>query len=264
MPAAPAPENVRLYPFHLVFKDNAAFFPFVMDGAALKAGGVISSRAAGTTVKEEIPQARDRFCQERGLDPRLVFSCTQVHGQDLFVVDRRVPNSAPEKDGIITRDSRVLLSVTVADCLPVFLHDWGRGFFALVHSGWKGTGISGKALGLMREWGSRAEEVAAILGPCIKSCCYRVPEERARDFEARFGGDEGAYPLGPVTRQDSGGWYLDLQAANARILANAGVRHIAVCQDCTATDPRLGSFRREGEAYTRMFALCPVFSGAER
>ena len=53
---------------------------------------------------------------------------------------------------------------------------------------------------------------------------------------------------------------LDLQAANARLLANAGVRNIAYCGDCTGTDRRLGSFRREGPAaYTRMLAVMGYF-----
>jgi copper oxidase (laccase) domain-containing protein len=94
-----------------------------------------------------------------------------------------------------------------------------------------------------------------------------VDRERAQAFEAEFGGAGGVYPLGPVAGQnqefrdgpaDTPGepqFFIDLQAANARLLANAGVRNIAVCRDCTFTDERLGSFRREGAAYTRMAAV---------
>jgi copper oxidase (laccase) domain-containing protein len=144
----------------------------------------------------------------------------------------------------------------------VYLFDTESGAFGLLHSGWKGTGIALKALTLMRErWNTRAEAVTAILGPCIGSCCYRVDEERARAFEDEFGGPGGAYPLGPVVirrpRAHSGPAepFLDLQAANARLLAGAGVRNLAVCRDCTVTEKRLGSFRREGKDYTRMAAL---------
>jgi copper oxidase (laccase) domain-containing protein len=153
----------------------------------------------------------------------------------------------------------------------VFLHDTEGGAFGLVHSGWKGTGIVLRALRLMGErWKVRPEAVAAILGPCLRSCCYRVGEERARAFEAEFGGDG---PLGPVTREapipgePGRAFFLDLQAANARLLAAEGVRNIAVCGDCTFTDERLGSFRREGvrdnpgdpSLYTRMAVLVGRF-----
>jgi copper oxidase (laccase) domain-containing protein len=93
-----------------------------------------------------------------------------------------------------------------------------------------------------------------------------VDEERAALFEAEFGGTAGEYPLGPVVKRaysrparDGGKPALDLQAANARLLANAGVRNIAYCEDCTFTDQRLGSFRREGPGYTRMLAVMGYF-----
>jgi copper oxidase (laccase) domain-containing protein len=38
------------------------------------------------------------------------------------------------------------------------------------------------------------------------------------------------------------------------------VKHIAVCENCTFTDERLGSYRREGpDAYTRMIAAAGLF-----
>ncbi|MDR2494135.1 MAG: polyphenol oxidase family protein [Spirochaetaceae bacterium] len=253
MPAPP----YTVYPFRLSFTGNAAYFPFIMDNAPLPAFAALSCRDAGTTEKADVPGARAQFCRSLGLDPSRVFSCVQVHGQEVRVAERNVPEA--EGDGIVTDDPAAILSVTVADCLPVFLHDPKRGVFALVHSGWRGTGISLRALARMREiWHTRPEETAAILGPCVRECCYEVPEGRARDFAARFGGEGGAYPLGPVAREEAGLWSMDLQAANARLLVHAGIRNIAVCEDCTACDQRLGSFRREGERYTRMFALCPV------
>jgi copper oxidase (laccase) domain-containing protein len=57
-------------------------------------------------------------------------------------------------------------------------------------------------------------------------------------------------PLGAAVTQkkidDREKNFVSLQAANAALLAGAGVRNIAYCSDCTFTDERLGSFRREG------------------
>jgi YfiH family protein len=163
-----------------------------------------------------------------------------------------------EGDGMVSFSPDAILAVTVADCLPVFLLDIQNGFLAVLHSGWKGTGIVLNALKILQEAGSSPLAIAAVLGPCIQSCCYRVDEERAKQFDAEFGGTiEG--PLGPVTRCDKTGWYIGLQAANARLLTAAGVRHIAYCTDCTFTNTQLGSFRREGHLgltpFTRMLAL---------
>jgi YfiH family protein len=261
----------HIYPFHLVFQEETtAWFPFIMDGEALQPQGkngsiacAISSRSAGT-MSFKVQAAtlhRHRWYTSLGVDPGQVFACTQVHSREVLALEPESPHEGPHADGMISRDPRSYLVVTVADCLPIYLYDTESCGFGLVHSGWKGTGIVLKALKLMEaSWHTRPEAVAAVLGPCIGSCCYQVDEVRARSFEQEFGGPDGAYPLGPVVK----GSALDLQAANARLLVSAGVRHIALCQDCTFTDERLGSFRREGPSYTAMAALVGVLHPQER
>jgi YfiH family protein len=263
--------------FRLDFSSSpdCARFPFVFDGKAVSGvSGLVSSRFAGNMGYSEGVNSPGRlaFFRSLGLDAARVYACTQVHSRDVREVGRNTPNTGPRADGLISRDRKIVLSVTVADCLPVFLYDCGcgggspagNGGLALVHSGWKGTGIALNALRLMAErWHTRPEEVAAILGPCIRRCCYRVDEERERLFAAEFGGAglAGEFPLGPVVSRVDGEIFLDLQAANAHLLVQAGVRNIAVCEDCTFTDQRLGSFRREGaDDYTKMTALAGFFN----
>jgi copper oxidase (laccase) domain-containing protein len=92
-----------------------------------------------------------------------------------------------------------------------------------------------------------------------------VDEARAVAFEAEFGAGNSnpvsadTHPLGPVVKRNEGKPALDLQAANAHLLAQAGARNISYCEDCTFTDQRLGSFRREGSTYTRMLAVMGYF-----
>ena len=200
---------------------------------------------------------REAFFRAQGVPPERVYSLTQTHSCNVCVIDGiPSPSRLRVGDGMVSLSPEAFLSVTVADCLPVFLLDTERGFFAVLHSGWKGTGIAAEALALMREAGCRPEAAAAVLGPCIQACCYSVDEERARAFEAEFGAaPETPYLLEPVSQYRDGGAFLDLQAANIRLLAGAGVRHIACCTNCTFTDERLGSYRREGPAYTRMIAM---------
>ncbi|MDR3200909.1 MAG: polyphenol oxidase family protein, partial [Spirochaetales bacterium] len=91
-------------------------------------------------------------------------------------------------DGLVTNDQETLIGVTVADCMPVFLWDRASGARAVLHSGWKGTGIVREALRLMRNcYGSEAANIYAILGPGIRACCYAVPQERAESFALEFG-----------------------------------------------------------------------------
>jgi YfiH family protein len=267
--------NVSVYPFTLEFDGGAASFPFIFDGSPADGlSCVLSARSAGNMSFLPCPDAsfrpnpaREAFFRSRGIDPERVYSLFQVHSRDVYAVgdppaaglpsgpqDCRAPAAfARQGDGMVSFCRDVFLALTVADCLPVFLFDTENFFFAALHSGWRGTGIVLRALSVMAEAGTKPEAVAAVLGPCIQGCCYRVDEGRARNFEKEFG---GSGPLGDVVLRKNDGPYISLQAANARLLAGAGVRHIAVCENCTCTDERLGSFRREGpDAYTRMAAL---------
>ena len=217
---------------------------------------------------------REAFFRAQGIPAEKVYSLFQVHSRDVFTLGNPNPAVFPslplpeafarEGDGMVCFSGNAYCAVTVADCLPVFLLDTENGFFAIVHSGWKGTGIVVNALDIMRQAGSRLPAIAAVLGPCIQDCCYKVDEERAKNFEAEFGpsmlknykSGSDIFSLGDVSRHDHSGWYIGLQVANARLLAASGVQHIAYCTDCTFTDTRLGSFRREGpETYTRMIAM---------
>jgi YfiH family protein len=273
-------DSVSVYPFTLEFDGAAARFPFIFDGSpAAGLSCALSARSAGNMSFLPCPEAsfrpnpaREAFFRSQGIDPERVYSLFQIHSRDVYTLGdppsagspRSGPRAIPppaafarQGDGIVSFCRGVFLALTVADCLPVFLFDTENFFFAALHSGWRGTGIALRALSIMADAGTRPEAVAAVLGPCIRSCCYRVDEGRARDFEQEFG---GSGPLGDVVLRKSDGPYINLQAANARLLARAGVRHLAVCENCTRTDNRLGSFRREGPAaYTRMAALVGPF-----
>jgi hypothetical protein len=154
-----------------------------------------------------------------------------------------------EADGMITDGPDTVLSVTVADCLPIFLLDTASGAFGLVHSGWKGTGIVLEALRAMRaRYGTLPRNVTATIGPGIGACCYRVAEERAAFFAGQFG-------TATVVRHQDGRPSLDLREANIALLRTAGVEELTVVNDCTSCTEALGSYRRQGpESYTLMLA----------
>jgi YfiH family protein len=190
------------------------------------------------------------YLRSLGIRPdRPVYSCRQVHSQRVAVVtDQDAETLAHlEADGLITNRRGAVLAITVADCLPIYLVDREHRAFALLHSGWRGTGIVVQALRRMEEqYGSRPSRIETSIGPGIGSCCYRVEEERYREFRERFG--EGS------VRKREGAFFLDLAAANIGLLSESGVKRIQVCRNCTACTPQLSSYRREGAAFAHMLA----------
>jgi hypothetical protein len=194
---------------------------------------------------------RSKLLARQGIRRERLYGLRQVHSRRVQLIDEQTVEDAAalEADGLLTTRPDVVLSVTVADCLPIFLADNRTGAFGIVHSGWKGTGIVREALALMASrFGSRPAEVTAVIGPGIGACCYGVPEERAALFAVEYGPDT-------ILRGERGPPRLDLRAANIRLLRDAGVEEIRVVTDCTSCSEKLGSFRRQGPMdYTLMLA----------
>ena len=83
----------------------------------------------------------------------------------------------PGVDGLITGEPGVVLAIYVADCGAIWLADRKTGAIGLLHSGKKGTAtnIFQVALDRMAEhFGTRPEDVTAVLGPCIRPPDYDV------------------------------------------------------------------------------------------
>lgn len=126
-------------------------------------------------------------------------------------------------DGHATTDAGILLTVTVADCVPVSVVDPRRRAVALVHAGWRGiaAGILERGVAVLAERaGSRPADVHIHLGPAICGRCYEVGPEvfPAVGLEA---------PRSPSP--------LDLRAVLALRAVAAGVpeRQITLSAHCT-------------------------------
>ncbi len=200
---------------------------------------------------------RERLFAVLGVGSERVRCVRQVHSRRVVRIDGSEPLDGPfvEADGMVSDRRELLLTITVADCLPIFLADRRAGAFAIVHSGWKGTGIVVEAIRMMAgAYGARAADLTVTIGPGIGPCCYTVPVERYEGFRCRFG--DRAVRCGA-----DGSFRLDLRAANASLLEREGVEDVTIVSDCTSCNPLLGSFRREGAtAFTRMLA----FVGGQR
>ncbi len=160
-------------------------------------------------------------------------------------------------DGIITTNRDLVPTVTVADCMPLYLYDPVTGVFGIVHSGWKGTGIIVDAMQLaVRNYGARISDFCVVLGPHIRDCCYIVNKERADWFSQNFTPD-CVRPLEPgveVSWNTGGGplYRLSLEKANLAAIKKAGVPDENIwihpaCTCCTKVHGEniYGSNRRE-------------------
>ncbi|MFP4363165.1 MAG: polyphenol oxidase family protein [Spirochaetia bacterium] len=213
---------------------------------------LLSLKEAGDMKFIDQWENREKFFSSQGIDPMQVKALNQVHSKTVFVVNSGTQTEQYYGDGLVSNDNTVVLSVTVADCLPGFLWDMHTGALGIVHSGWKGTGIIADAVRQMkREYGSQARHIKAIIGPCIRETCYEVDKQRAESFANEFGKDSVC--------KTEGKYYLNLLHANRSLLEKQKVEDIVIIENCTHCSPQMGSFRRESNGYSRMTALLGYF-----
>ena len=248
--------------------------------------GIVSLRSAGDMRQ---PGALRDLLGQTGIAPRRLRRVSQVHSRHVVAAAacrrlappavRRpaVPGTAwapAPADGLIAGPraaaAGVTLMVTAADCVPILIATPG-GAYALLHSGWRGTGIAETAVRcLQQRFGVSPGALSVVLGPAIGACCYQVDAARYRLFRDRYGAaavrrDHGAQEPPPAAARaridrepapsaghppprgrNRTGRYLDLHAANAILLRRLGVRDIRAVGDCTSCSRRLHSARRDG------------------
>lgn len=202
----------------------------------------------------------------------LVF-CDQAHGREVRVVtaaDRgrgttRRADAVAATDALVTADPGVVLTVMVADCVPIVLHDPVARVLACVHAGWRGTvaRVCEAAVDAMRGLGSRPADILAGIGPAVAPDSYQVGAEVAEAAGNCFGSRAGA-----VIRPDgTGRWLFDLWQANRVLLSDAGLRDENMHTAAVATGPAGGGLffsDREARPCGRFAAIARLLPQPDR
>lgn len=158
-----------------------------------------------------------------------------------------------QADALITELPRVVLTVRVADCVPLLLASADGRVVAAVHAGWRGVinNIAGRALRAFGEMGVRPRDVIAAIGPCISQRHFAVGLEVASFFDLahlskavdRSGSQGGGIAEG-------GKPHVDLRRALQLQLEEAGVKGEHIDMPQTAAGEDLCTFARADEFYS--------------
>ena len=265
-------------------------YPWLWHGFSSRPGGVSDiygpgSLNLGWTAHDDrrnVVENRARFVKAVAGRRVQMMTLRQTHTGIVRIVEAGdSPLQTPEGkavlrgDAVMTDVPGLLLGVQVADCVPVLVADPRRKAVAAFHAGWRGTlkRIVERGIGRMRlRYGSRPEDLIAVIGPSIGSCCYSVGEEVEHAFESQFTySDElfrevydsdpvrAKYPMLFLTARAPGHSnigpqiHLDLWEANRRQLLDAGLREtnvavIGECTACTRVNGSLKYFSHRGES----------------
>lgn len=175
----------------------------------------------------------------------------QVHGTEVRTVGQAGGWLQVEGvDGWVSVTPGVLLTVTVADCIPVYLTVPGRGV-ALLHAGWRGTagGILSRGVqALLAATNADSTDIVMHCGVGICGPCYEVGSEVVTGC--------GLPANGP------GPWHLDLRQALAGQAATLGIDRVTVSPRCSAHErPSFYSHRASRGVDGRMVAYLGMPEG---
>ncbi len=219
----------------------------ILEQAGLSVAAMSGVSDGDCASRPEAEASRNAFLAKCRIDPARLARARQVHGTAIHVVDedylRAFPENAPAtwpaSDGLITNIPGIALGVSVADCVPLWIFDPARSALGVFHAGREGTVSAIASIGvkaLTDQYGSRSEDLLAVIGPSAGPCCYEVSEEMARDLAS----------LGfPVF-----GRKLDLWESNRQQLEEAGVPtgQIFITRQCTLCGDGFHSYRKSGSA----------------
>lgn len=181
----------------------------------------------------------------------------QVHGNKIvYLADNKI-RMISRCDGLITDNTDLKISVSTADCMPVLFYEKTRNLIAAVHVGWRGLlkGILPAAVNNIKKMEGKPDQITAVIGPHIRSCCYEVGKDVIYLFRNKY-----KIPQPGVKRH--GSWYLDLEKIAAFQLVKAGLNNmnIEILTECTFCNLRFFSFRRDGGNTGRMISMIELDS----
>jgi YfiH family protein len=183
----------------------------------------------------------------------------QVHGSGVATVkSARGFDNSEKADALMTADPDAILSIRVADCVPILLATADGAHVAAVHAGWRGVvaGVIHQTITAMKTYSPSS--LLAAIGPCISQKAFEVGPEVAAEFTRLF--DDKAPILWPAN-DSLAKPHIDLRQAVKLQLMAAGLLEdqIDTTDRCTFKDSdEFFSHRRENGITGRMAAIIGI------
>lgn len=196
---------------------------------------------------EHVSRCREWLCHELGIEKQNLWLPRQTHTARVTCVDNHLLSLSPQEqvqaidqcDALITNLPQHCIGVSTADCVPILLYDTQNHAIAAIHAGWRGTvqHIVCHTLKTMQQlYGTNTAHIKAVLGPSISANAFEVGNKVVDAFaEAGFPNSIVSHPTKGSATQNNQKAHIDLWAANAWLLEEAGVQlhHILISGLCS-------------------------------
>ncbi len=172
------------------------------------------------------------------IDPKKTVSAAQSHSNRVAVVNRdTLTQSVVNVDALVCAQANIFLSITVADCLPIYFFDPHQNKIALSHSGWRGS-VKNIVFETVKAMQSNPKNLLVAVGPGIGACHFEIKSGVLEKFNA--------YPASVISNNRK--TFVDLRKIISEQLKILGTpkENIEVSKECTYCLPdRYFSYRRD-------------------
>jgi hypothetical protein len=211
--------STNIFSIFTGFPDLLVAFSYKNDG---------SMRFVDSLVDQEILKNRKKFLKRYGVTPGAVVSAELVHGNNVRLVSRMEAGKLiPKTDALVTNENNLYLSITVADCLPIFVYDPKQMAIALIHAGWRSlaANIIKKTVEILKAKGCLPKDLSIGIGPGIGICHFEVKDDVLLKFKR----------YGEAVENRDGKKFLDLKkiAQQQFVLEGAKIRNVEINTECT-------------------------------
>lgn len=249
------------YKQNKIFQDVFAFSTTRYGGISVGNYASLNCNLLNGDIPAHVVENRKRLLASLPVTPQEVVYPIQTHETKVASIDKQfLALSDAEKqqylqgiDALITQEKGICITVSTADCVPVFLYDSQQKAVSIIHAGWRGMVgkiISSALKEMTLHYGSSPTDIHAIIGPSISLPAFEVGEEVYDAFAL------AGFPMHRIAQRYNK-WHIDLWEAATYLLTEFGVpiEQIERSELCTYTAHQdFFSARRLGVASGRIIS----------
>ena len=134
--------------------------------------------------KENVEKNLDVVAKEFKIGRGRIVMMNQTHSNKVEVVNEENDSKKINCDAMLTKSSKIALSVLTADCIPILIYEKNQEIVGCIHAGWKGAvnGIIENTLKKIQEMNGSNKKIIVSIGPCISQKNYEVKSDFYEDF----------------------------------------------------------------------------------
>lgn len=180
------------------------------------------------------------FFKKESLSFNSVITASLSHKNRVIVISSETGDRIIEDcDALITNQSNIALTVTVADCLAIYFFDPNKNIIAIAHAGWRGV-VSNIVLEVLQVFKNKYQsdlvDLKIVIGPHIRDCHFEIQDDTANEFEIK-----------DIIFRDKKK-FVNLSSIIIRQLISCGIKNdnILLEADCTyCQEKKYFSYRRD-------------------